>query len=217
MFTGLIQDVGTVVGVARGDASTTLTVRTTLVTAEPFRLGDSLAVSGACLTVVAVAADRVSVTAVAETLARTTLGALRPGDRVNLERPLALGGRLDGHLVQGHVDGLGSVLDLREHGDAHRLRVGVPEVLEPYLVPKGSVAVDGVSLTVASLDPGAFEVAVIPHTWQQTTLSSLERGAQVNLETDIVGKYVSRMIEAYREPGTGGGLTAQKLAEHGFL
>lgn len=216
MFTGLIQDVGRVDRVDPGDASATLTLRTRLA-AESFRLGDSLAVNGACLTVVGSGSERVSVTAVAETLQRTTLGALRPGDRVNLERPLALGGRLDGHLVQGHVDGVGRVQDVRPEGDSHRVVISLPAPLEPYVVPKGSVAVDGVSLTVAALGRGQIEVAVIPHTWVETTLSGLRRGHPVNLETDIIGKYVSRLIGAYREGAPQGQLTAEKLAENGFL
>lgn len=216
MFTGLIQDVGRVDRVDPGDASATLTL-TTRLTAESFRLGDSLAVNGACLTVVGSEPERVSVTAVAETLQRTTLGTLRPGDRVNLERPLALGGRLDGHLVQGHVDGVGHVQDVRSEGDSRRVVISVPPPLEPYVVPKGSVAVDGVSLTVAALGRGQIEVAVIPHTWVETTLSGLRRGYRVNLETDIIGKYVSRLIGAYREGDPQGQLTAEKLAEHGFL
>ncbi len=214
MFTGLIEDVGTIQRLDRGNQSTTLTVATALA-GQGFRLGDSLAVNGACLTVVAVTGATVSLTAVAETMARTALGDLAPGHRVNLERPLQLGARLDGHLVQGHVDGVGRMESVVPEGDAYRVSLSFPPELERYLVPKGSVAVEGISLTVAALSPGRFEVSVIPHTWEQTTLAAKGRGARVNLEMDIIGKYVARMLEAYG--GSTEGLTAAKLAEHGFF
>lgn len=214
MFTGLIEDVGRIRQIQPGDRSTTFTVVTGLAR-QTFRLGDSLAVNGACLTVVAMDGESVTVTAVAETMARTGLGELSVGARVNLERPLQMGARLDGHLVQGHVDGLGRVQDVRREGDAYRVRIGLPTELERYVVSKGSVAVDGISLTVADAGAGWFEVSVIPHTWQNTTLADRRRGAAVNLEMDIIGKYVAKMLQAY---GRGaGGLSLAKLAEHGFL
>lgn len=214
MFTGLIEDVGQIRRVQPGSRSTTLTVATAL-GKEPFRPGDSLAVNGACLTVVVADAESVAVTAVAETMARTTLGELSPGARVNLERPLRLGARLDGHLVLGHVDGVGRVEDVFPEGDAFRLVLSSPAELEGYLVTKGSVAVDGISLTVAGLGSGRFEVSVIPHTWQATTLVDRRRGSRVNLEMDIIGKYVAKMLRVHG--GTSGGLSMAKLAEHGFV
>lgn len=213
MFTGLIGDVGEVRRIQPGDRATTLTLATRLCQ-EPFALGDSLAVNGVCLTVVETGAETLSVTAVAETLGRTNLARVAPGDRVNLERPMKLGERLDGHLVQGHVDGVGRIEDVRPDGDSHRLTVSYPQDLEKYLVPKGSVAVDGISLTVAALFPGRLEVSVIPHTWRNTVLPDRRRGATVNLEMDIIGKYVARMLQAYG--GETKGLTAGKLAEFGF-
>lgn len=213
MFTGLIEDVGQIRRVQPGDRATTYTVATSLCR-EPFRLGDSLAVNGACLTVVGQETEAVSVTAVAETLARTNLSSLAPGVRVNLERPMRLGDRVDGHLVQGHVDAVGRIEEVRPEGEAYRLSLSFPKELERYLVPKGSVAVDGVSLTVAALQAGRFEVSVIPHTWKNTALVDRRRGSAVNLEMDIIGKYVARMLEAYGSPS--GGVTAAKLAEFGF-
>ncbi|MDY0002607.1 MAG: riboflavin synthase [Polyangia bacterium] len=214
MFTGLIEDVGRIRRVQPGDRSTTFTVLTKLCK-ESFRLGDSLAVNGACLTVVEEDQETVSVTAVSETLGRTNLAALVAGSKVNLERPLRLGDRLDGHLVQGHVDATGRVEDVRPDGDAFRLSLSYPPELEAFLVPKGSVAVDGVSLTVAAVSPGRFEVSVVPHTWRNTTLPERRRGALVNLEMDIIGKYVARMLGAH--DGASHGLSARKLAEHGFF
>ncbi|MBW2257877.1 MAG: riboflavin synthase [Deltaproteobacteria bacterium] len=214
MFTGLIADVGTIQRLVRGDRSTTLTVATTL-TRDPFALGDSLSVNGACLTVVELGADAVDVTAVAETMERTNLGDLRVGDTVNLERPLQLGARLDGHLVQGHVDGVGRLAERSRAGDSEVLSFTYPEELEPFLVSKGSVAVDGVSLTVSGLGSGTFDISAIPHTLSETTLGSRSKGGRVNLEMDIIGKYVAKMLRAYG--GDPGGITAAKLAEHGFL
>ncbi|MFH2005164.1 MAG: riboflavin synthase [bacterium] len=214
MFTGLIADVGTIQRFARGDRSTTLTVATKL-TGTPFVRGDSLAVNGACLTVVELGPEAVDVTAVAETMARTNLGDLRVGDAVNLERSLQLGARLDGHLVQGHVDGVGRLERRHRAGDSEVLTFSYPAELEPYLVSKGSVAVDGVSLTVSGLGRLTFDVSTIPHTLSETTLGKRPPGARVNLEMDIIGKYVAKMLRAYG--GDPGGITAEKLAEHGFL
>ncbi len=213
MFTGLIADVGTIRRRTPGDRATTFTVATGL-DLGGFALGDSLAVNGACLTVVRVGGDGLDVTAVAETMARTTLGSLAPGDRVNLERPLQLGARLDGHLVQGHVDCVGRVGQRKDVGDSVVFTFSHPDEIAPFLVEKGSVAVDGISLTVASVGQGAFDVSVIPHTLGETTLATKPRGAPVNLEADIIGKYVARMLGAW---GGGGGLTMGKLADSGFL
>lgn len=213
MFTGLIADVGTIQKLTPGDRATTLSIATKLDLAS-FALGDSLAVNGACLTVVRIGGGALDVTAVAETMARTTLGDLAPGEPVNLERPLQLGARLDGHLVQGHIDGLGRLEYKRKVGDSVVFTFSHPEELAPCLVSKGSVAVDGISLTVAALGRSTFDVSAIPHTLSETTLAHIVTGGRVNLEMDIIGKYVARMLEAY---GGGGGLSLSKLAEHGFL
>jgi riboflavin synthase len=214
MFTGLVADVGTIQKLTPGDRATTLSIATKLELGS-FALGDSLAVNGACLTVVRIGSSALDVTAVAETMARTTLGEIGPGDPVNLERPLQLGARLDGHLVQGHVDGVGRLESRRTAGDSVVFTFSHPEELAPYLVSKGSVAVDGISLTVAALGPRTFDISAIPHTLSETTLARKTRGGRVNLEMDIIGKYVAKMLGAY---GAGaGGLSLEKLAEHGFL
>jgi riboflavin synthase len=157
--------------------------------------GASIAVNGACLTVVERHPDRLAFDLGPETLARTALGELARGDAVNLERPLRLGGLVGGHLVQGHVDGIGVVADLRRDGETARLRIEwADRALDPLLIPQGSVAVDGVSLTVAALDRNALEIMLIPHTLAQTTLGRLEAGKRVNLEMDMIGKYVQRFL-----------------------
>ena len=190
MFTGLIEEIGRVVG--RDGSRLVVSARAVLTDAPP---GASIAVNGVCLTVVEQKGVRLSFDLGPETLARTALGDLAPEDGVNLERPLRLGGLVGGHLVQGHVDGVGVVADLVREGDTARLRIEWQEAaLAPLLIPQGSVCVDGVSLTVASLGARAFEVMVIPHTLAATTLGALKAGRRVNLEVDMVGKYVQRIL-----------------------
>jgi riboflavin synthase len=190
MFTGLIEEVGEVIA-CQGPR---LLVRATAVL-DGTALGDSIAVSGACLTVVERGPDRLAFDLGPETRARSTLGGLRAGDAVNLERPLRLGGLVGGHLVQGHVDGIGVVAGLRRDAESARLRIQWPDrALDPLLIPQGSVAVDGVSLTVAALEADAFEIMLIPHTLSRTTLGGLRAGQRVNLEMDMIGKYVQRSL-----------------------
>ncbi len=193
MFTGLIEEVGTVLRTFPGDRSLTLVIGARKVL-EDLAVGGSIAVDGACLTVVAADAASFTVDLSEETIKRTTLGNLRNAQRVNLERPLTPMARLGGHFVTGHVDGVGTLLSREARGDSHRFRFASPPDLAPLLVLKGSVAVDGVSLTVAALEAGAFAVAVIPHTLAATTLGLKQPGDPVNLETDILGKYVQRML-----------------------
>ena len=192
MFTGIVEEVGTVRDVRRGGGVLRLEVVATVARdgSEP---GASVAVNGACLTVVARSADALAFEVGPETLARTALGRLAAGDPVNLERPLRFGGPLGGHLVLGHVDGVGSVQAVTRVESTTRVRIGLPGVhLEPLLIPQGSVAVEGVSLTVAALDGPVFEVMLIPHTLAVTTLGRLCPGQAVNIETDVIGKYVLR-------------------------
>ncbi len=165
------------------------------------RVGDSIAVNGACLTVTRVAGDTFEADLSAETLARTTLRTLRPGDAVNLEAPLALGDRLGGHLVQGHVDGVGRVVRRWQEGEAWWLDLAAPPALTRYIVEKGSIAVDGVSLTIAAREGDRFTVCLVPHTCAVTTLGALQPGAGVNLEVDILAKYVEQLAAPY---GCGG-------------
>jgi len=190
MFTGLIEEVGDVED--RDGARLVVSAR---LVQDGTSVGASIAVNGACLTVVEQALDRLAFDLGPETLARTTLGDLARGDAVNLERPLRLGGLVGGHLVQGHVDGVGRVAGLAREEDTARLRIEWQSpALGALLIPQGSVAVDGVSLTVAALDRDAFEIMLIPHTLAQTTLGRLEAGKRVNLEMDMIGKYVQRFL-----------------------
>jgi riboflavin synthase len=193
VFTGIVEELGEVVEVVAGPA-TRLTVRGPLVSADATR-GDSIAVNGVCLTVVDVAGDTFSVDVVAETLSRSSLATVSAGDAVNLERAATLATRLGGHLVQGHVDGVGTLLERTAGG---RIRVGVPAGLSRYLVEKGSVTVDGVSLTVVEAGADFFTVALIPTTLAITTLGRTPVGGRVNLEVDVIAKYVERLLSATR-------------------
>ena len=196
MFTGIIEEVGTVEAVEPLAGGRRLRVACSF--AGALRVDESVAVDGACLTVVARDDAAFEAVAVEETLSKTALGDRRPGDGVNLERALVVGGRLDGHLVQGHVDATGTVEAVDALADSHLVTVRYPEGSAELLIPRGSVAVDGVSLTVARLDepPGTFALAIIPHTWAQTTAARWRPGARVNLEFDLVGKYVLRARRA---------------------
>jgi len=194
MFTGIVEEIGLVTRVARAADTLRLEVQAA-VTLDGSDVGASVAVNGACLTVVARRAGGLAFDVGPETLARTALGRLAPGDGVNLERPLRMGAPLGGHLVLGHVDGVGTVEDVTRVESTARVRIVLPgPELDPYLVPKGSVAVDGVSLTVAALERGRFEVMLIPHTLAVTTLGRLAAGQAVNIETDVIGKYVVRSL-----------------------
>lgn len=224
MFTGIIEAVGKVSGVERGSKSVKLTVATGHI-AEDVNLGDSVAVSGVCLTVVEIRPPYLSFDAVYETLRRTALENLRPGDAVNLERAVSVGSRLGGHIVQGHVDGVGTVASIRPVGDSWWVYVEVSPELMRYVVTKGSVTVDGISLTVADSAERTFAISVIPHTWENTTLSNLRAGDKVNVETDIIGKYVEKMLGGYLAGGNEvpgyervpKGVTMDLLARAGYV
>ncbi len=195
MFTGLIDDVGVVERVERSDAGRELRIRSAYAGLAD---GESIAVNGACLTVRRSGDGWFSVAAVVTTLGRTTIGEWEAGRRVNLERAMRLGDRLGGHLVQGHVDDVGVVEDIRRLEDAILVEVRLPADLEPLVVPHGSVAVDGVSLTVNALPaPGILQVSLIEFTWRHTTLSELRIGDRVHLEADMVGKYVRQLVAPY--------------------
>jgi riboflavin synthase len=193
MFTGLIEAVGHVAEVTPASSGFRIRIRTPL--SGELRVGDSLAVNGVCLTVTGADGATVDADIGPETVRVTTLGQLKPKHPVNLERSMPANGRFGGHIVQGHVDGLGGVEQIREDGDAHWLTVSFDEPLAPYLIEKGSIAVDGVSLTIAALHDRTFDVMLVPHTWDQTTLRNLRAGDRVNLECDMVGKYVVRNLE----------------------
>jgi riboflavin synthase len=194
LFTGIVEAVGRVEAMEpRGDLLRLVLEAPSLV--EGTRIGDSVAVNGACLTVVLIEGTRLAFDAVQETLQRTGLGDLRPGARVNLERALRAGGRLDGHLVQGHVDATGRVARLERQGEDVRLFVDCGPGFAELLVEKGSVAIDGVSLTVVGVRQDGFDVALIPHTLRETTLGERRPGDRLNLEADVLGKYVKKYLE----------------------
>jgi riboflavin synthase len=215
MFTGIIETIGTVREWARNAHG----ARATIVAGplvEGLHEGDSIAVDGACLTVIALRQDAFTCDLSAETLDRTTLASLRVGSHVNLERPLRLGDRLGGHLVTGHVDAVGEIVRRSPQGDGEFWRFRFPKELAPLLVMKGSIAVDGISLTVADLTQDVFGAALIPHTLRHTTLPSKRVGDPVNLEADLLGKHVARFLAAQSQPAVPGGLTLALLEEHGF-
>ncbi|WP_224370795.1 riboflavin synthase [Hyalangium versicolor] len=212
MFTGLVQDVGVVERVVPG-GMTDLWIRTVL-GAGSFALGESISVDGACLTVVERGGDTFKVQAAPETLRRTTMGELRPGSKVNLERALALGDRLGGHLVAGHVDAVSEVLETRPEGGSWVMAFRLPTDLAPYFIEKGSVAVDGISLTVNAVLPDRFTVQLIPETQARTTLQGKGVGSRVNLEADMIGKYVVRLVSLRQGPSAG--LTEDVLKAAGF-
>jgi riboflavin synthase len=197
MFTGIVEAVGTVseVKVTGGG----FRVRITTPLSAAMRVGDSLAVNGVCLTATLIDGDHVHADVGPETSRVTTLGTLQRGQEVNLERPVPAGGRFDGHFVLGHVDGVGVIEDIRPEGESWWVTIGFPPPMAPLLIRKGSVTVDGISLTVAGLGERKFDVMVIPFTWGATTLRTLRKGDRVNLECDVIGKYVARAMEVRRE------------------
>ncbi len=193
MFTGIVEGIGRVVDRSRASEAVRLTVETDL--AASIAPGDSLAVSGVCLTAETVDPPTLDVFLAEETRARTYLGTLAVDDRVNLERPLPADGRFDGHLVQGHVDATAAVRDRWAVGEDWRFAIDLPADLAPYVVEKGSIAVDGISLTIASLEPDHFEVALIPETLERTTIDTTAAGDPVHLEVDVIARYVERLLE----------------------
>ena len=207
MFTGIVEEVGRVTSAPPGKL-----VITASRILKGMELGGSIAVNGVCLTITNFNTNSFSVDIMPETLKRTNLGLLRAGDGVNLERPLALGGELGGHLVQGHIDDTGRVTSIIPDGETTIIRFEAPPEVMRYIVEKGFIAVDGVSLTVASKDTGSFQVSIVAYTREHTTLGSRRVGDLVNLEVDIIAKYVERLSSVHRT-----GITVDFLQEHGFL
>jgi riboflavin synthase len=219
MFTGIIEGLGTLEAVKAGGQGRQLAL-TADFDLGGTRIGDSIAVNGACLTVVRLQGRRFEVDVSPETVARTTFKAAKVGERLNLERALRLSDRLDGHLVSGHVDGLGCLEKREALANAILLTFSVPAELSRYMIKKGSVAVDGVSLTINHCTADAFQVSIIPHTAAITTIGLKAVGAEVNIETDIIGKYVERFVAGERRPeskSTEGGVDLSLLAKSGFL
>lgn len=213
MFTGLVEDIGTIAAVRPRGAGRVLEVRTSIDLSE-VRVGDSVAVDGVCLTVEQLGAQHFSVTAARETVEHSTVGGFRAGRRVHLERALQLGGRLDGHLVQGHVDALGTVARSTSDRESLVLWIEVPTSVCRYVAPKGSVTIDGVSLTVNELEGCRFRVNLVPHTAARTHLVGLRPGDRVNLETDLLARYLERLLDA--RPASGGDLL-DTLRRSGFV
>jgi riboflavin synthase len=215
MFTGLVEDTGRVL---RVEALPSGKGRRLVVTArlldEEQPLGASIAVDGVCLTVTRWSKGEMCADVGPETLERTTLGALSTGNEVNLERPVRVGDRLGGHLVAGHVDAVGQIEKIAARGEAIDVTVATPAPLLRYIVEKGSIAIDGISLTVNRVDAQGFDVSIIPHTQTATTLTKKGVGARVNLEVDLIGKYVEKLVAGYAPVG---GVTLEKLKEHGFV
>jgi len=192
VFTGLVQGIGAVAGIERSDDGARITIATALV--PELNAGDSVAINGVCLTAVTLNGTSFAADAMNETLARSSLGDLAAGSSVNLELPLRATDRLGGHVVQGHVDGIGTIEEISDDGFARRIRIGAPAEVLRYVVEKGSIAVDGVSLTVTAVDERSFTVSLIPETLQRTTLGGIGAGRRVNLEVDVLAKYVEKFV-----------------------
>ncbi len=221
MFTGIIEGLGTLTEIRSSGQGKRLTIVADFFL-EQTKIGDSIAVNGACLTAVALDNKRFVVDASPETLATTTFGKAKIGDRLNLERALRLSDRIDGHLVSGHIDGMGIIRHRKTAGNAIIVTFGVSETLSRYMIKKGSVAVDGVSLTINNCNSDSFDVSIIPHTAKLTTIGFKKIGDLVNIETDMIGKYVERFItkgtDSYKEKETGqSSIDMQFLAKAGFL
>jgi riboflavin synthase len=218
MFTGIIEGLGTLVGMRAAGEASIITVAADFDLAGT-RIGDSIAVNGACLTATTLAGNRFTADVSPETLSKTTFGAAKIGQRVNLERALRLSDRLDGHLVSGHIDGLGHLESRERAATAIVLRFGAPPELTRYMIVKGSVAVDGVSLTINRCDDQGFTVSIIPHTAQMTTIGLKAEGDAFNIETDLIGKYVERFLTRGKAPAPepGRGIDMAMLAKSGFL
>ena len=211
MFTGIVEEMGKISAIRQGAKSAQLTIQAQTVL-EGTRIGDSIAVNGVCLTVTSLSASAFTADVMAESLRRSALGDLSPGSPVNLERAMAANGRFGGHIVSGHIDGTGAISSFRREDNAVWVTVATPANLLRYIVEKGSVAIDGVSLTVAAVTGRDFSVSLIPHTGAQTILLQKRVGDQANLECDIIGKYVEKLLQPHKETN----ITMEFLAEHGF-
>lgn len=215
MFTGLVEELGKVKSIARGAKSVRLTVAGNKVL-EDAKLGDSIAVNGTCLTVVAVSREWFTADVMPETVDRTVLAGLKPGDTVNLERTVSVGDRLGGHIVSGHIDGVGKILAREQNDNAVIVRIGAgPEVMR-YVIRKGSIAIDGTSLTVVDYGADWFTVSLIPHTAAKTTVGLKATGEPVNLEADIIGKYVEKLLGLKQADKPAEKITLGFLEQHGF-
>lgn len=212
MFTGIIEEIGTVRRIEHGAKGARLTIQAKTVL-EDTRIGDSIATNGVCLTVVSMTGDSFSADVMAESLRRSSLGTLQGGSPVNLERAMAANGRFGGHIVSGHIDGTGTIASQKREDNAVWVKIKTPAPLLRYIVEKGSIAIDGVSLTVAAVTDTDFSVSIIPHTGTQTILLGKKPGEPVNLECDVIGKYVEKLIQPHKT----GGISTDFLAANGFI
>lgn len=216
MFTGIIEEVGEISGLRQAGTSSVLSVRAKTVLGGT-KIGDSIAVNGVCLTVIRMTDDGFDGDVMPETLRRTNLGALKPKSKVNLERAMAADGRFGGHIVAGHVDGTGTITETKQEGNAVWVTIAADSSLLRYIVEKGSITIDGISLTVAYVDDSCFKVSIIPHTGEETTLLTRTAGYVVNLETDIVGKYIEKLMQPAKDTQPKSTISAEFLAKNGFL
>lgn len=219
MFTGIIQSVGTVAAIENRGGDRRFRLKTGKLDLADVALGDSIAVNGVCLTAVELPGDGFVADVSGETLARTTLGALAAGSRVNLEKALTPSTRLGGHLVSGHVDGVGKVVSRKPDARSVQFRIEAPATLAKYIAEKGSICCDGVSLTVNAVSGAVFDLNIVPHTISETTIDLWQPGVPVNLEVDLIARYLERLLLGDRaaDPQAGTGITLAKLADHGFL
>ncbi|MAT66643.1 MAG: riboflavin synthase [Gammaproteobacteria bacterium] len=217
MFTGIIQAVGEIAALQPGGKDTRVHVRTGRLALDDVSPGDSIAVNGVCLTAVELPGDGFWADVSGETLARTGFRDLAVGSRVNLEKALTPTTRLGGHLVSGHVDGVGTVLERRPEGRSERFRIQAPAGLAKYIAEKGSICVDGVSLTVNAVEGADFDLNIVPHTLQETTIGEYRAGTRVNLEVDIIARYLERLLLGDKAAEPGSGISESFLAEHGFM
>lgn len=222
MFTGIVEEMGKIKSITAGSHSAVVAIEASKVL-EGSKVGDSIAVNGVCLTVTSIGSGEFTADVMAETLRRSSLGSLQRGSQVNLERAMAADGRFGGHIVSGHIDGTGRIASMKREGNAVWVTVEASENLLKYIVEKGSIAIDGISLTVAQVTESDFSVSLIPHTGEETTLLKKKQGDNVNLENDVIGKYVERLFPFWeasnenRESGKKqGAITMDFLAEHGF-
>ncbi|MBQ6182162.1 MAG: riboflavin synthase [Ruminococcus sp.] len=215
MFTGIVEEIGTVESMRKGSVSSFIRIRAEKVL-ENTKLGDSIAVNGVCLTVTDISDKCFQADVMNETLSRSSLGSLSAGSHVDLERAMAADGRFGGHIVSGHIDGTGTVTDIKKDGISVWYTISAPAGIMRYIVEKGSVAIDGISLTVAKVTDTSFSVSVIPHTAAQTILGSKRPGDMVNLENDIIGKYVEKLLRPAEDKSNSGGITMDFLMKNGF-
>jgi riboflavin synthase len=215
MFTGIIEEIGTIKGLRKGSSSMVLTIQGERIFSD-LNVGDSVSVNGVCLTASSIHSNTFTADVMNETLSRSSLGELSIGSHVNLERAMAANGRFGGHIVSGHIDGIGKVLKIERDDNALRYTIDTTEKITRYIVEKGSIAIDGISLTVANVSTNRFMVSIIPHTMEATILPEKRIGSIVNLENDLIGKYVKKLLDKGQENGSKNTITREYLIRNGY-